>query len=198
MNTNNSQQPKNTLNTWLLFALGTVACWGVYGIFLHSGQMKMGDPENGRYKAFLLVGIAYFVVAIVGPALVIAAKGGNLKFWEYPGPGLKWSFIAGVVGALGAFFVLLAFGAKGSPPVVMAIVFAGAPIVNAIVHLIQHPPHGGWGNISPWFYLGIVMAAAGGCLVTFFKPGPPPPAKKAPVAQVQVMETKSYEIARHD
>ena len=39
--------------TWLIFALMTVAAWGVYGIFLHKGAIGMGDPENGRYKAFL-------------------------------------------------------------------------------------------------------------------------------------------------
>ena len=161
---------------WLLFALMTVAFWGVYGIFLHKGAIGMGDPENGRYKAFLFVGIAYFLVAIVAPLIVLVARGAD---WSYPGPGMKWSLIAGIVGALGAFGVLLAFGAKGSPAVVMSIIFAGAPVVNALVALALHPPKGGWGSI-PWpFYVGIVMAAAGGCLVTLFKPGPggPPPAK---------------------
>ena len=43
---------------WLLFALMTVVSWGVYGILLHKGQVLMGDPVNGRYKAFLLVGVA--------------------------------------------------------------------------------------------------------------------------------------------
>ena len=34
------------------------------------------------------------------------------------------------MGAIGAFGVLLAFGAKGTPAVVMSIVFAGAPVVS--------------------------------------------------------------------
>ena len=42
--------------SWLYFALGTVVTWGLYGIFLHMGQMGMADPVNGRYKAFLFVG----------------------------------------------------------------------------------------------------------------------------------------------
>jgi len=33
------------------------------------------------------------------------------------------------------------------------------------------------GSIKWPFYAGILMAAAGGCLVTFFKPAPPPPSK---------------------
>ena len=45
-------------NKWLMFALMTVASWGVYGVFLHMGAVKMGDAVNGRYKAFLWVGIA--------------------------------------------------------------------------------------------------------------------------------------------
>jgi hypothetical protein len=93
---------------------------------------------------------------------------------------MTWSLIAGIVGAIGAFGVLLAFGAKGTPAVVMSIVFAGAPVVNAVVALLQHPPAGGWGSIRPQFYVGIALAALGGFMVTRFKPNPPPP--KAAVA----------------
>lgn len=161
--------------TWLFFALLTVASWGVYGVFLHTGQMAMSDPVNGRYKAFLFVGIAYFITAVLAPLLVLVAKGAS---WNFPVRGMWWSLVAGIVGAIGAFGVLLAFGAKGTPAVVMSIVFAGAPVVNALYSLIAHPPANGWGAISPKFYLGILLAALGGCLVTFYKP-PPAPAKPA-------------------
>jgi drug/metabolite transporter (DMT)-like permease len=154
-----------------MFSLLTVASWGVYGVFLHTGQMGMGDPVNGRYKAFLFVGIAYFITAVLAPAALLWAKGAS---WVFPAKGAWWSLIAGIVGAIGAFGVLLAFGAQGKPAAVMAIVFAGAPIVNAIVSLMMHPPAGGWGAIKPQFYLGILLAAVGGCLVTFFKPAPAP------------------------
>jgi drug/metabolite transporter (DMT)-like permease len=157
--------------TWLFYALLTVACWGVYGVFLHTGQVAMGDAANGRYKAFLFVGIAYFLTAVLAPLAVLAARGAT---WTFPGKGLWWSLVAGIVGAVGAFGVLLAFGAKGTPAVVMSIVFAGAPVVNAIYSLVSHPPAGGWGSIKPQFYLGIALAALGGCLVTLYKPGPAP------------------------
>jgi hypothetical protein len=62
----------------------------------------------------------------------------------------------------------------------MSIVFAGAPVVNAIVALALHPPEGGWGTIKPQFYLGIVLAALGGFMVTYFKPGVPPKPAGAP------------------
>ena len=170
--------------TWLLFALLTVVSWGVYGIFLHTGQLAMNDPVNGRYKAFLFVGIAYFLTAVLAPLALLIAKGAS---WSYPAKGMWWSLIAGIVGAIGAFGVLLAFGAKGTPAVVMSIVFAGAPVVNAIYSILLHPPSGGFGSIKPQFFLGILLAAAGGCLVTFYKPNPP--AAKPSVASVQTSTT---------
>lgn len=159
-------------NLWMVFAFLSVACWGLYGIFLHSGQTAMGDPQNGRYKAFLWVGIAYFLVAVLAPAAMLLAQGAS---WSFPQKGLWMSLLAGILGAVGAFGVLLAFGAKGQPAVVMSIIFAGAPIVNAVVSLAMHPPAGGLGTIRWPFFLGIVLAAVGGLLVTLFKPLPGKP-----------------------
>ncbi|MEM7048605.1 MAG: hypothetical protein AAF604_03050 [Acidobacteriota bacterium] len=166
--------------TWLVWALMTVGSWGLYGIFLHTGQMGMADPVNGRYKAFLFVGLAYFLTAVLAPLALLLLNGASLTF---PAKGALWSLLAGVVGAIGAFGVLLAFGAKGSPAVVMSIIFAGAPIVNAVVALALHPPAGGLQSIRWPFFAGILMAAIGGCLVTLYKPGPaPPPAAQEPAA----------------
>jgi len=153
--------------TWLAFALMTVVCWGLYGIFLHTGQVSMGDPVHGRYKAFLFVGLAYVLTAVIAPGVLLLADGAS---WNLPGKGMMWSLLAGVVGALGAFGVLLAFGAKGTPSVVMSIVFAGAPVVNAIVALALHPPAGGWSSLRWQFATGILLAALGGFLVTKYKP----------------------------
>ncbi len=175
MNAANANSPGMT---WLFFALLTVASWGVYGVFLHTGQTAMGDPVNGRYKAFLFVGLAYFLTAVLAPLAVLMAKGAA---WSgYTPKGMVWSLVAGVVGAIGAFGVLLAFGAKGTPAVVMSIVFAGAPVVNAVYSLWLHPPSGGLGSVKPQFFLGILLAALGGCLVTYYKPNPPA-LKAAPV-----------------
>lgn len=154
--------------TWLLFALMTVVSWGLYGVFLHSGQMGMADPVNGRYKAFLFVGVAYLITAVVGPVIVLLANGAS---WSMPAKGMSWSLLAGTVGALGAFCVLLAFGAKGTPSVVMSIVFAGAPVVNAIVAFALHPPAGGFAAMRWQFLAGIALAALGGYLVTMYRPG---------------------------
>ncbi len=161
---------------WLVYAFLTVATWGLYGVFLHSGQLAMGDPVNGRYKAFLFVGIAYFIIAVLAPFAMLKLNGSNMSF---PSKGMWVSLFAGTLGAVGAFGTLLAFGAKGSPAVVMSIVFAGAPIVNSIASMLMHPPKDGIAAV-PWqFYLGMLMAAGGGCLVVYFKPPPAPAAKTA-------------------
>jgi hypothetical protein len=174
--------------SWLIFALGTVATWGVYGIFLHEGQMGMGDPVNGRYKAFLFVGVAYFITAVLAPLGMLLMKGSN---WNFPVKGMWLSLVAGILGAIGAFFVLLALGAGmkhgTGPSVVMSIIFAGAPVVNALVALSLHPPQGGWSTIRWPFFLGIILAALGGCLVTLYKPGGPPPKKAAESAHVETV-----------
>ncbi|HEY3853278.1 MAG TPA: hypothetical protein VGO67_02670 [Verrucomicrobiae bacterium] len=165
--------------SWLVFALMTVVSWGLYGIFLHSGQVGMADKANGLYKAFLFVGLAYFLTAVLAPLAMLVTRKAD---WNFPASGMGWSLFAGIVGAIGAFCVLLAFANGGKPGVVMSIVFAGAPIINAVVALILSPPEGGWGSIKWQFYLGILMAAAGGCLVTFFKPAPAHPHAPAPIS----------------
>jgi len=167
----------NDSSTWLFFALSTVVAWGLYGIFLHTGQMAMADPVNGRYKAFLLVGVAYFLTAVLAPLAILYFCGSD---WHFPMRGIGWSLLAGIVGAVGAFCVLLAFGAKGSPIVVMSIIFAGAPVVNAVIGIVLHPPQEGF----RWqFILGIVLAAVGGCMVSLYKPAP---GKKVPAPVIDI------------
>ena len=177
---------------WLLFAFLTVVSWGVYGIFLHTGQSSMqpgGDPGVARFKAFLFVGLAYFLTAVLAPLALLMMKGAA---WSgYSSKGMTWSLIAGIVGAIGAFGVLLAFGAGGHPGVVMSIVFAGAPVVNAVLSLYLHPPAGGMSKVPAPFFLGIVLAAAGGFLVMYFKPPPAPHKPKLAQAPQSALNPQS-------
>jgi hypothetical protein len=164
-----SPQAQPSGNLWLAFALATVLAWGLYGVLLHLGQLGMADPANGRMKAFLCVGVAYVLVAVLAPLGLLATAKAT---WMFPAKGLVLSTLAGVAGAVGALCVLLAFGAKGNPAVVMSIVFAGAPVVNAVVALVVHPPAGGWGALRWQFVAGIVLAALGGLLVMRYRPAP--------------------------
>lgn len=168
--------------TALLYAFGTVLCWGVYSVFLHMGSVFMGQGSSGppdltgnRMKAFLLVGVAYFLVAIVGPLIVMKMRGTP---WTFPTLGWSWSLIAGLMGAIGAFFLLMALSSGRSPMesknvlplIVPAIVFAGAPIINVIVSTTKE---GNWSYAGWKFFVGIILAAAGTAMVMEFKPVPP-------------------------
>jgi len=172
---------------YIYYALLTVVCWGTYGICMHTGSVNMKDAENGRIMAFLWVGLAYFITAVIAPLIILKLKGGNIAFWNYPTSGWKWSLIAGTLGAIGALGVLLAFGSaaaeKPTPPgwfvpVVMSIIFAGAPMVNAIVSTTKEE---NWSFVRWPFILGIALAALGGYLITKHAPKPP---KSPPSANV--------------
>ena len=176
--------PNQASMTWLLFAILAFSSWGTYGVCIHSGVTAMnptGADPNARYKAYLFVGVAYFFAAVLAPILVMLLNGSS---WNFPTRGMWLSLLAGCVGALGAFFVLLAMGSVGRRtwmiPVIMAVVFAGAPIVNALVALALHPPAGGWTSIRPQFWIGIVVAALGATMVTYYKPGPSPRKQESP------------------
>ena len=164
---------KRIVMNFLYYALITVVCWGTYGVCMHIGSTNMGDKENGRIMAFLWVGLAYFLTAVVAPLIILKLKGGNIAFWAYPTKGWQWSLIAGTLGAIGALGVLLAFGKMSSPayvPVIMSIIFAGAPMVNAVVSTTKE---GNWSYVKWPFVLGIAMAALGGYLITKHAPKPP-------------------------
>lgn len=153
---------------WIAYALCTVVCWGLYGAYLHKGATGF---DGNRMKAFLFVGVAYFLIAVLGPIVLIFTSGNG---WEMKPDGMKWSLVAGVLGAVGALTVLIALNEnpiKGPAAAsqVMSLVFAGAPMVAAGYGLIVR--HSDKPLVVPWqFIVGLGMAAAGGCLVTLYKP----------------------------
>ena len=65
---------------WLAYVFLTIASWGLYGVFLHSGQIAMKDPVFGRYKAFLFVGVAYFIFAVLAPLTLLKLQNSNFNF----------------------------------------------------------------------------------------------------------------------
>ena len=136
------------LNYYMLFVLGAVLSWGMYGPALHTGQLAFDDPEriNKSLKALLCVGAAYFLVAVLVPAGILGAKG---QLGGFSMKATTFSTAAGILGALGAVCITWAFKNGGSPLIVMPLVFAGAPVVNAIVSTVSHPPKEGISAIHP-------------------------------------------------
>ena len=146
--------------SWIWFVVGAVLSWGLYGPVLHKGQVALGNP----LKAFLFVGFAYFLVGVLVPLASLASQG-ELK--GFTTAGMMTSTWAGVLGALGAVCVIYSFRAGGTPLWVMPLVFAGAPIVNVLYSMWQHPPKTA---PSPMLYVGFLLAAAGAYLVLHYKP----------------------------
>jgi hypothetical protein len=163
---------------FLPFVFLTVACWGNYGPLMHHGNLAMKDA----LRPFVGVGFAYFVIAVLVPALVLKLRGekGN---WSREG--IILSLVAGAVGALGALGVIVAFSAGAKPVYVMPLVFGGAPVINTLVTMALGK---NFEPIRPIFFVGIAMAALGGAGVLFFRPGAAP---AKPAAEAAAVETSS-------
>lgn len=146
---------------WLIFAIGTVLCWGAYAPTIHKGQLGFGGDA---WKAILCVGAAYFVLAVLIPVIILKVQGAN---WSFAREGLLYSSIAGALGAVGAICIVAAMKTGGKPLVVPSIIFGCAPVVNIAVSSIMHPPKNA---VSPWLYVGIVVTAIGAGLVLANKP----------------------------
>ena len=145
---------------WLFFVLGAVLSWGMYGPILHKGQVALGNP----LRALLCVGVAYFLIGVLVPVVMLAAQG---QLGGFNLSGSVMATVGGALGALGAVCIILAFRAGGLPNYVMPLVFGGAPLVNVLVSMALHPPRT---PPSPMLYLGFLLAATGAYMVLYFKP----------------------------
>ena len=151
------------MKTWMMFVLLTVLCWGAYVPIIRHGQFSFGD-RPGPLRAFLFVGVAYFLVSLVVLAYAWFGRAESLKL---TGAGVSLSTVAGVLGALGALGIVFAMKNGGHHIVVAPLVFAGAPVVNTFVSMVWDKPSKA---PSVWFFMGILMAGVGAALVLRFKP----------------------------
>jgi hypothetical protein len=165
----------------MFFVLGAALSWGIYGPALQKGAHGLGhgsqaELELGRMKAFLCVGVAYFVMAVIYPVIMLAKDG---KLGEFAGAHMTGTLTAtfsGVMGAAGALCVILAFGAGGSPVYVMPLIFGIAPVVNVLVTYLWDKAEGKSWPVPEWpFFAGIALAGLGASLVLAYKPAPAKP-----------------------
>jgi hypothetical protein len=185
--------------TVLAFVTGAALSWGVYVPLVHEATSKLGS----NLRAFLMVGVAYFLVAVLVPAFFIfflkndpTSKNPATLNWAVPS--LTWGLLAGISGAAGALCVIFAtrdavasLGPTVGPLIVAPLVFAGAPIVNTIASITIFAHGKKFEAPSPSFYLGLGVAAAGMALVMVNKPktvggpaagGAPVPAATSPAS----------------
>ncbi|HEX4129530.1 MAG TPA: hypothetical protein VHZ24_05765 [Pirellulales bacterium] len=159
-----------------LFVALTALCWGSYGPLLHKGQVAM---QGSRLRPFICVGMAYFLIAVLAPLVLRAIVGDH---GELSASGVLWSLGAGSAGAIGSLGIILAFTFGGKPVYVMPLVFGGAPVINTLVSIMTAKD---LGEISPFFYAGLIVVVAGAVTVLVFAPKPAPHApagKKAAAA----------------
>lgn len=166
---------KQSLGMLAAIAL-TALCWGVYGPVIHEGQGLMGS----RLRPFMCVGAAYFLIAVIVPALLLA-RGGEKGSWTVTG--VLWSLLAGACGALGALGVILALAAGGKPIYVMPLVFGGAPVVNTLLSAFLNRA---FSQLKAPFLAGLLLVITGAVTVLIFKPQPQ--AHGAPAATAKAGE----------
>jgi MFS family permease len=168
------KQAKNASNFVLqMLSVATViVCWGAYGPTLHKGQAAM---SNSRMRPLLCVGLAYFLIAVVGSAAILGIwpENSHWTFW-----GAFWSLAAGAAGAIGALGIIMAFNFGGKPVYVMPLVFGGAPVVNTFFTIIIIAKDR-LSEVQPLFLAGLILVIAGAAMVLIFAPKGAPPKKAA-------------------
>jgi hypothetical protein len=176
----------------ILFTLMTAVCWGIYGPTLHKGQMAM---SGSRLRPLLCVGLAYFLIAVIIPYLLLAVSP-SLDPGAWTVSGTIWSLLGGALGAIGALGIILAFNFGGKPIYVMPLVFGGAPVINTLVVLAKS---GAVGQIGPPFIAGLILVAAGAVTVLLFAPRAPAHAPAhAPEPEAAAKEKEPAKLARDE
>ena len=188
---------------WLtvaLFIAGAAVTWGIYVPSIHlAAKGHEGISLWSNLRAFLFVGVAYFLVAVLIPMALIFAFNydptavATKANWNPKG--VTWGIFAGALGAAGALCVIFAVTKAGKPwgPLYVApLVFAFAPIVNTVATLVYFSPAK---TLPDWrFFLGLGLAIAGAVMVMVFKPvdkkpgpGGPPATRAAEIEETSAV-----------
>ncbi|HKB05656.1 MAG TPA: hypothetical protein VKD90_25770 [Gemmataceae bacterium] len=189
---------------WWGYVIGAGLAWGTYvPLVFFGGQMLTAERGGigGRLASILAVGVAYFVLAVVVPVVLMTARDDAKPNWKTVG--LVFSGLAGVAGAVGAICVIFASKAAvdqaradGVNPAtyriyIAPLIFCLAPLINTLLSAVWHPNarSGEWAvfhlDLPGWkLWVGIVLVAVGTFLVLLSKeeaeaskgaPAPKPP-----------------------
>src|SRR5262249_6353578 len=162
-------------------------CWGTYVPLIAQG----GKELKNSYASFLCVGVAYFLIAVLIPVVIMTMRN-NWPAWVAPegtpnegtpNRGILFATLSGAAGAIGALCVIFATSEFKGPKIFVApLIFATAPVINTVFSLFWHAGKEGWSQaflFSPpeesphWtFYVGIIAAGLGAGFVLFSKEYP--------------------------
>jgi hypothetical protein len=171
------------IEPWLAYVIGAGLCWGTYVPLIAFG----GKELKSRYLAFLCVGVAYFLIAVLFPVVRFAL--GWEKVPDLKATGITFATLAGAAGAFGALGVIFASAAaKPDDRIYIApLIFTLAPLLNTLVSLFWHPTsdhplHFGLPAQMPgWkLFVGIVLVGIGAGLVLLSKEEAEAAPKSAP------------------
>ena len=159
---------------WLVvlsFVAGAALSCGVYVPVVDRAAFEL----KSNLRAFMFVGAAYFIVAVLIPAffIFVAKSDPTVKPGNVPNFHLHaslWGLAAGLAGAMGALCVIFATtkAGPGAALFVAPLVFGGAPIINTLATICYfHPTK----TAPDWrFFAGLVLAVAGMAMVLVYKP----------------------------
>ena len=196
----------NNIPWWGYVVLAGLA-WGTYVPIIFYGGTELSTRPGtigGRLASILCVGVAYFVLAVLIPVVLMALRDDAQPQWKTNG--LVFSALAGIAGAVGAICVIFASKAAvdaakadGINPAtfrvfIAPLIFALAPMINTVLSLVWHPQPG-----DPWHFgfevpgwklpVGILLVAVGTFLVLKSKEdmeaakgGPKPAPKQETIA----------------
>jgi hypothetical protein len=181
-------------NVWLLYVLMAGLCWGTYVPLIAFGGKNLSAgpdfPFAGRYAAFLCVGVAYFVIAVVFPLIRSFSVGEPIPSKAV---GIIFSSLAGVAGALGALGVIFATANAGPNDriYIAPLIFTLAPLLNTVVSLFWHPTAGNPfqfalpAEMPSWkLFVGVILVGVGAGLILLSKEEMEKPAAKPVAAQL--------------
>jgi len=173
-------------NPWLLFVTIAGVSWGTYVPLIFYGGSELGGKPSSRLAAILCVGIAYFIMAIIIPGIILSTTEADKQPNWSSVTGLTFSGLAGAAGAIGAICVIFATKsaiesakAAGRPPgtyklFIAPLIFGVAPVINTLVGIVWQPVPGdtfhshikfpGWELVA-----GIVGVGLGAALVLYSK-----------------------------
>jgi hypothetical protein len=194
---------------WWGYVILAGLSWGVYVPLIFFGGTELTTRPGtigGRLASILCVGIAYFVMAVVVPLILMGVRDDAKPEWKTTG--LIFSGLAGVAGAVGAICVIFASKAavdsakaEGVSPAtyrmyIAPLIFSLAPAINTLLSLLWHPKPGSPFEFAfeiPGWKLpaGIVLVALGTFFILMSKeeveahkgPSPPKPAEVTPAPQ---------------
>jgi hypothetical protein len=172
---------------WWGYVIVAGLAWGTYvPIIFYGGTELTTKPGTigGRLASILCVGVAYFVMAVIIPVVLMNTRDDAKPDWK--SNGLIFSSLAGVMGAVGAICVIFASKAavdaaklEGINPAtyriyIAPLIFCLAPLINTLMSLVWHPKPGQPFHfdltVPSWHLpLGIVLMAAGTFLVLYSK-----------------------------